>query len=265
MNLALCSLASGSSGNCYLIKSNNAAILADAGISGRQIALRLEALGLTTSDLNGVLITHEHSDHTKGLSVLAKTKGVRIYINEATYKNAGIAINDENLHHFCTGEKFRIGDINVTSFHLSHDAADPVGYSFESGGKRISIVTDTGVITEEIYDCIKDSDILVLESNHDVSMLRIGPYPWFLKQRILSDKGHLSNDAAAEILKRIACEERETKIRQILLAHLSKENNFPEMALATANNTLEAEGLAPGKEFRVETLSRDSASPLYII
>ena len=266
MNLALCSLASGSSGNCYLIKSNKAALLADAGISGRQISLRLAALGLSTADIKAVFVTHEHSDHTKGLSVLAKSEGVKFFLSKGTSAEVADLLGKKNVTAFSVGESFEIEDISVRTFHLSHDAADPVGYSFESGGKKISIVTDTGVVTDEIYNAVKDSDILVLESNHDESMLRIGPYPWFLKQRILSDKGHLSNDAAAEVLMRIAREEKGTiRQRQILLAHLSKENNFPEMALATVNNVLEAEGLVPGKEFLLSTLSRAEAGPLCLV
>ena len=266
MNLAICSLASGSSGNCYLIKSNKAAILADAGISGRQISLRLGALGLGTDCINAVVVTHEHSDHTMGLSVLAKSEGVKFFLSEGTEREITELHGKENVRAFSTGESFDIEDIRVNTFHLSHDAADPAGYSFVSGGKKISIVTDTGIVTDEIFNAVKDSDILVLESNHDVSMLKIGPYPWFLKQRILSDHGHLSNDAAAEVLMRIAAEEKGAiKQRQILLAHLSRENNFPEMALATVDNILEAEGLVPGKEFLVSALSREESGPLCFV
>ena len=266
MNLAICSLASGSSGNCYLIKSNKAAILADAGISGRQISLRLGALGLGIENINAVVVTHEHSDHTKGLSVLAKSEGVKFFLSEGTEREIAELKAAERIRTFSPGECFEIEDIRVDTFHLSHDAVNPVGYSFESGGKKISVVTDTGVVTEEIFGKVKDSDILVLESNHDVNMLKIGPYPWFLKQRILSDHGHLSNDSAAEVLMRIAAEEKGAiKQRQILLAHLSRENNFPEMALATVNNILEAEGLIPGKEFLVSTLSREEAGPVCFV
>jgi len=268
MDLALCSLASGSSGNCYLLKSNRAAILIDAGISGKQIGLRLSELGLSVSDLNGVFITHEHSDHTQGIAVLVKTEGVRIYLNEKTLEGIGNEKIKPFSTCFCTGDEFEIEDIRIKTFHLSHDAADPAGFSFESGGKRVSVVTDTGVVTEEIYESVKDSDILVLESNHDVNILRMGRYPWFLKQRILSDKGHLSNDAAGDFLKRIILESREkgeNKPRQILLAHLSKENNFPEMALATVNNILVAEGADPGRDVKIATLHRDVASPLYTV
>lgn len=266
MNLAICSLASGSSGNCYLIKSNKAAILADAGISGRQISLRLGALGLGMDCINAVVVSHEHSDHTKGISVLSKAEGVKIFLSEGTRGQIAELQGRNNVITFLPGESLEIEDIRVDTFHLSHDAAEPTGYSFTSGGKKISIVTDTGIVTDEIYNAVKDSDILVLESNHDVNMLKIGPYPWFLKQRILSDHGHLSNDAAAELLMRIAAEEKGAiKQRQILLAHLSKENNFPEMALATVNNILEAEGLVPGKEFLVSTLSREEAGPLCFV
>lgn len=263
MDLAICSLASGSSGNCYLIKSNRAAILVDAGISAKQIGLRLSALGMATEDICAVLITHEHSDHTKGISALSKIEGVNFYLNEKTLAGAGALDLGESLRLFTTGESFEIEDINISSFHLSHDAADPSGFSFESGGKRISIVTDTGVVTEEIYENVKDSDILVLESNHDENILKMGRYPWFLKQRILSELGHLSNEAAADLLQKIC--RGSAKPRQILLAHLSAENNFPEMALATVNNILEAEGFPVGKDIKLSVLSRTEASPLYLV
>lgn len=262
MDLAICSLASGSSGNCYLIKSNRAAILVDAGISARQISQKLSALGMQTEEILAVLITHEHSDHIKGISALSRSEGVSFYLNEKTLAASGIELPRERLRCFAAGESFEVEDIKISSFHLSHDAADPSGFSFESGGKRISIVTDTGVVTDEIYENVRDSDLLVLESNHDENILKMGRYPWFLKKRILSDKGHLSNEAAAELLKRILLGS-ESKQRQILLAHLSAENNFPEMALATVNNILEAEGLPVGQNVRISVLSRSEASPLY--
>lgn len=264
MNLAICSLASGSSGNCYLIKSNNAAILVDAGISARQIVLRLEKLGLSLSDIDAVFITHEHSDHTKGIKPLSKSENIRFCSSEGSFRNLGIEVDESRFEFIKSGDSLMVGDILVRCFSLSHDAAEPTGYSFSSGNALISIVTDTGTVTDEIYSSVNASDILVLESNHDVNILKMGRYPWFLKQRILSDQGHLSNEAAAELLCRIG-KECPQKKRLILLAHLSKENNFPEMAMATSVNILEAIGMAVGKEFRLAVLSRDEASPLYTV
>ena len=263
MNLAICSLASGSSGNCYLIKSNNTAILADAGISARQIEQRLGALGVGCGDIEAVMITHEHSDHVKGLGVTKKSSSMKICANEKTAAKSGME-NCSGFELFSTGDNFTVGDILVNTFPLSHDAEDPCGYSFCCDGKRISVVTDTGIVTEEIFQAVKDSDILVLESNHDVNILKMGRYPWFLKQRILGDKGHLSNEAAAELLLRIH-REAEKKRRLILLAHLSQENNFPEMALTTVSNILEEAGVAVGKEMKLVTLSRTEPSSLFAI
>ncbi len=267
MTLGLCSLASGSSGNCYVVASETTKILVDAGISGKQISERLCSLNMTTLP-DAVLITHEHSDHIKGLNVLAK-KGAKIFANEKTLE----AVYSENLpagaNIIATGQRFAVGDIEVTSFPLSHDAADPSGYSFCKDGKCISIITDTGYVTPECFSFMQKADILVLEANHDVSMLRIGRYPWFLKQRILSNEGHLSNEAAAEALAQVLQLDLMTrgcvKNRQVLLAHLSKENNFPEMAMATVNNILESRGFCTGRETAVETLKRDSISPIYTI
>lgn len=266
-NLAICSLSSGSSGNSYLVLTENTALLVDAGISARQIEQRLGYFGIGPQALTGVLITHEHQDHVKGLKVLLKKT------DAAVYATAGTA---EQLQEMCPGrlniiapgEAFEAGDITAQCFSVSHDAAQPVCYRFRCKDRQISIVTDTGILTDEVYDSMRGADILVLESNHDENILRIGHYPWFLKQRILGEQGHLSNDAAARGLCRLLTEEpdsRRTRDRVVLLAHLSKENNFPELALTTVTNILEEEGIAIGKRTRIETLSRTEMSPLYMI
>ena len=266
MRLALGCLASGSSGNSYLVKSESTSILVDAGISGKKILERLKYFGVSGYP-EGVLITHEHSDHIQGLPALLK-KGVCVYANEGTAKAISESLRSDTFTRITTGEKFYIGDIEVSSFSVSHDAAEPVGFSFEKDEACISIITDTGYVTEDCYRYMKKADILVLESNHDESMLRIGRYPWFLKQRILSKEGHLSNEAAAEAVLRVLMEESlggDIKYRKLLLAHLSKENNFPEMAMATMGNILESKGFACGRDISVEALSRTEASKLFVI
>ena len=259
MSLRICSLASGSSGNCYVVCTEDTVLLVDAGISGKQIKERLESIGLNVNDVNAVLITHEHSDHIKGLPALIKLNR-RIYASEKTLEVMDCDLGTDYSTGFCPGEELEIGDITVNTFSVSHDACDPVGFSFESDGKVISIVTDTGCISEEIKSYIAKADILVLESNHDENVLKVGPYPWFLKQRILSDEGHLSNEAAANVLAEVIS--KDPKNRTVLLAHLSKENNFPEMARATIENILRERGCSP-RSCQVQVLSRSEVSKVY--
>lgn len=264
MTLSFCSFSSGSSGNCYLIKSENTAILVDAGISGKKIFEGLAQTGTAREDLAAVLITHEHSDHTKSLkTLLKKEKGVRAYANEKTWQCISGDIPAEQKATFVTGETFYINDIQVKSFLVSHDAAEPVGYSFYNGGKQISVVTDTGYMSEQILEEITHADLLVLEANHDEDMLKIGKYPWFLKKRVLGEKGHLSNVAAGETILNLICSC--DKERCILLAHLSRENNFPEMAYQTVKNILEEADYYIGKNLKVNTIIRDEISLIYQI
>lgn len=266
MNLAICSLASGSSGNSYVIYSEGGALLIDAGISAKQICLGLDKLGLQAETLDAVLVTHEHSDHIKGLPVLSKKTDACLYATAGTIE--GMEETGFNTHPIEAGDVFTVADMKVRCFAVSHDAAEPVGYSVTCNGYCISIVTDTGVVNDEILRTMAASDVLVLESNHDESILRVGRYPWFLKQRILGEKGHLSNDSAAKSLALVLREERSSGNlgkRQILLAHLSKENNFPEMALATMENILEEEGVPTGNDIKVDVLPRSQISPVYSV
>ena len=267
MNLAICSLASGSSGNCHVVRGGDTFVLVDAGISGRQIRERLDAIGLAPSRLSAVLVTHSHSDHVKGLAAVLRHTDADVYANPATARDSGIDLPEDRLKIFETGQAFAVGDLQVNTFPVSHDTADPVGFSFCRGGRQVSIVTDTGIVTAPVMDQIRSADILVLESNHDENILRMGRYPWFLKQRILSEKGHLSNEAAARALAKALEEELAEGVprqRTVLLAHLSQENNFPEMAMATMSNILEERGLlSAGLKIRI--LSRTQQSPVYTV
>ncbi|MGI6746729.1 MAG: MBL fold metallo-hydrolase [Anaerovoracaceae bacterium] len=264
MTLSFCSFSSGSSGNCYLIKSEKTAILVDAGISGKKIYEGLEATGTPREQLAALLITHEHSDHTKSIrTILKREKKLKAYANWGTWSNITHEICDAQKEIFETGESFYIGEIMVRSFRVSHDAAEPVGFTFSSQGKQISIVTDTGCMNEEIISEIKEADILVLEANHDVDMLKIGRYPWFLKKRVLGKEGHLSNTAAGEAILKLMSES--SKERLVLLAHLSKENNFPEMAYQTVKNILEEADYYIGKHLKLNIVSRENLSLIYKI
>lgn len=261
MSLKICSLASGSSGNCYVIKSEDTVLLVDAGLSGKQICERLYNIGIDAEDVDAILITHEHSDHIRGLSPLLKLNR-QIYTSAKTFEAINLDLKPDLCNSFRPGESFCVGSINIESFSTSHDAADPVGYCLSDAENCICIVTDTGFVSEKIATYMAKADILVLESNHDENILKVGPYPWFLKQRILSDKGHLSNEAAATALAELIASENSSKKRLVLLAHLSKENNFPEMARATMENILREKGCKPNA-CRVCVLSRNEVSEIY--
>ncbi len=263
MSLSFCSFSSGSSGNCYLIKSENTALLVDAGISLKKIIEGLNATDTPVEMLAGVLITHEHIDHVRSIKALSNKHKTTVFGNNGTFLGNNINIQDQYKMEFLTGDRFIIGDIEIKSFNIYHDASEPVGYSFFNEGKQISIVTDTGKICSEIIDEITDADLLILEANHDVDMLRIGRYPWFLKQRVLSEVGHLSNEGCGEAILKII--EKKEKYRKVLLAHLSKENNFPEMAYQTVKNILEEKDYYIGKNVDINLILRDEFSKVFIV
>lgn len=266
MALKFCSLSSGSSGNCYLVGSDNTYILIDAGISAKKITDSLSELSLLPEDISGILITHEHSDHIKGVDVLSKKYRLPVYANEKTagemeklcrqWDNMDINIFDSNC-------PFDIGDLNIKAFPVSHDAADTVGFSVINGHSKLCTATDTGCISEEILQEMYSADLIILEANHDEDILKMGRYPWFLKQRILSDCGHLSNSAAGEVIARII--RTGSGPKRFLLAHLSKENNFPEMAYQTVLNILESYNIFPGDRFEIDLLQRDEISGVYLL
>ena len=262
MGLSFCSFSSGSSGNCYLVRSRETAVLVDAGISTKRIMEGLAQTETPAENLAALLLTHEHSDHIRSLKTLTKRqKDMHVYANEGTWSALETELSSERRKAFRNGEAFQIGSILVKAFSVSHDAADPVGFTFCADGRQVSIVTDTGYISEEVIGEVIDADLLILEANHDVDMLRIGRYPWFLKQRILGETGHLSNESAGRLLVRLLSERQ--KERRILLAHLSRENNFPEMAYQTVKNILEEENYHIGKQLLLSTIVRDEISAVF--
>ncbi len=232
--MRFCNIASGSSGNCTYVGDEDTHLIVDAGISGKRIEAGLNDLELTTKDVTGVLITHEHTDHIGGLPILAKKYELPIYATEGTIdaismmpKYAGIP---DSLFHIVRADKeFNIGGFEILPIAISHDAAEPVAYRFENNGRRASIATDLGVYDRHIVECMKDSDILMLEANHDVHMLEVGPYPYPLKRRILGEKGHLSNDLCGRLLTELISD----RLQQVILGHLSKDNNMEELAYET--------------------------------
>ncbi len=262
MSLKFCSFASGSSGNCYLIKSDETAVLIDAGISGKKILEGLDRTDTPREMISAILVTHEHIDHVKSLPVLTKRiPDVSVYANEATWEQIERPVPDEQKEVFTTGEEFRIGDLTIRSFPVSHDAAEPVGFSVLLDGRKISVCTDAGYISDEIVAEISDADLLLLEANHEKEMLLFGKYPYPLKQRILGDEGHLSNLHCGECLCRII--NGNPKRRQVLLGHLSHENNTPEVAMQAIINTLEEERIFTGDELQIEVAMRDQMSDVY--
>lgn len=238
--MRLCSIASGSSGNCIYVGHASTHLLVDAGISGKKIEQGLLEAGVKPESLTGLLVTHEHSDHIQGLGVLARKYGIPIYGTVETFcamkkgKTSIGKVEDALLQPVIPEESFSIGEIQITPFSVSHDAANPVAYTFEAEGHKIGMATDLGVYTEKTVNYLKNSELLYLESNHDENMLMVGSYPYYLKQRILGEHGHLSNDTAAELLCRLYHE----NLQHVVLAHLSKENNYPELAYETVRAEL---------------------------
>lgn len=248
-------LASGSSGNALLCSRGSVHILVDAGISCRRITAGLRQLGLEPEALSAILITHTHSDHISGLATLVKRCGAPIYASPETarglaYRIAGLK---SRLCSCAEGASFSIGACTVTSFRTSHDAPGSMGFRLDDAG----ILTDTGYVTEEAAETLSGVPLLVLEANHDVDLLRGGPYPYYLKQRILSDEGHLSNAAAGDFAARSARDGTE----RIILAHLSKENNTPAAALEAVSAALRAADCLP----KLSVAPRDTLSPAYFV
>ncbi len=232
--MRLCSIASGSSGNCIYLGSGNTSILIDAGISGKRVEKGLQEFGMTGRDINAILVTHEHSDHICGLGVLARRLGVPIYATAATIRQIRRQrslgeIPDDLFFAVRPEEEVKIGEITALPFAISHDAADPVGYRLEAGGKTAAVATDMGVYTDYTIRHLSGLDVLLLEANHDVRMLEVGRYPYYLKQRILGERGHLSNEAAGLLLGEILHDQ----MKHIVLGHLSQENNYPALAYET--------------------------------
>jgi len=232
--MKLCSIASGSSGNCIYVGSENTNLLVDVGISAKRIENGLNGIDIAPGTIQGILITHEHSDHISGLGILARRYHIPIY---ATYETIcsiqmikSVGDISEDLYHFVKpNEAFQINDILVEPFSTSHDASNPVCYTLQSEGHKIGIATDLGKYDDYIVSKLENSDLLLIEANHDVNMLMVGKYPYYLKQRILGDKGHLSNQTSADLIHRLI----NPRLKNILLAHLSRENNYEELAYET--------------------------------
>lgn len=251
-------LASGSTGNAAFIELGGKKLLIDAGISARRIEHGLDGAGIQVSDLDGVLITHEHSDHIKGIHILAKRHRLPIYARPATWE----AIPDhDKIPRECRrelGDSLNVGALKIVPFGISHDAADPVGFCFYYKNQKWVFATDLGVVTRTVAQALAYADVAVLESNHDIDMLRLGPYPAFLKQRIRSRQGHLSNLDAGHILAHIP----RKQVMQVFLAHLSQHNNLPYLAEKTVREVLYKYGCEVGEEIILHRTYPDCTASL---
>ncbi|TBL77438.1 MBL fold metallo-hydrolase [Paenibacillus thalictri] len=238
MGIRFTILSSGSTGNATVVSNGEHTVLIDAGLSAKKIDQLLRERDASAKDIDAILVTHEHADHIKGLGAVARKYDLPVYANEKTWEELNKQIGeiaDDKRKVLQTGEMLDFGTMKVESFGISHDAAEPVGYTFYEGEQKLSVATDLGYMSDKVRDQITDSDVLVLESNHDVEMLRMGRYPWNIKRRILSDVGHLSNEAAGDAL----CEVTTGRTKRVYLAHLSRDHNLMDLARLTVNNIVE--------------------------
>ncbi|MDO5707611.1 MAG: MBL fold metallo-hydrolase [Andreesenia angusta] len=256
--MKFCSLMSGSSGNCQFIESEGTKLLIDAGLSGKKAENLLKEIDIDASDIDGILLTHEHSDHIKGAGVLSRRYDIPIYANEGTWIGIEDSIGKirENNIKLIDREEFEIGNLGIRTFDLYHDCNQPLGFTFHRGEKKIGVLMDTGKVDQNILNKIDSCDILLIESNHDENLLKIGNYPIHLKKRIMGSWGHLSNDAAADIIKEVS--KKDNSI--VVLGHLSKENNFPELAYSTIDGALKSSGI---DEVKIKLSSRYFRTELF--
>lgn len=275
MGLNMISIGSSSAGNSYLVTDGCTHLLLDVGLSAKRIREGLAQCGIAPQEIRGIFVTHEHLDHVKSIRAVAKTCA-----EAAVYTSRGTAhacdkfeyVPEKRLHHMASQDRIAVGDISVRAFSLSHDAAEPLGFTFTAGGEQLTMVTDTGIVTDEIEEEIRTADKLVLEANHEVNILEMGPYPYSVKRRILGDRGHLSNVATGVALakmltrKRSAFADRKGDLGaaspRILLAHLSSQNNTPEQAELTVRNILKENEFADGADFRMAVAARNETTEL---
>ncbi len=252
-----CSLYSGSSGNCFFVQSDTTNLIIDAGVSLKKIISGLDEIHINGKNINAILVTHDHSDHTKSIAALSNKYNIPVFANKRTWEaisNIANKIPDNNKKTFNISEAFSIGDIKILPFSIPHDAADPCGFNLYNSNKKISIATDIGYVSEELLNHLKNSSCILLESNYDPEILKCSSYPYILKQRIASKTGHLSNISAAKTLVNLY----NFGLQKALLIHLSKENNFPELAYETIKNeTLNCTNLS------IDIAPRDKPTKLF--
>lgn len=265
--MRLCSIASGSSGNCIYVGSDDTHLLVDTGISKKRIDEGLHTLEIKGEELSGILITHEHSDHIQGLGVFSRKYGIPIYATRGTIegikKYTGLGKLPEGLlHEIRVDQEFSLGDISVHPFAISHDANEPTGFRMESSGKRVAVATDIGVYTDYTVQNLQNLDAILLEANHDIHMLEVGSYPYYLKQRVMGDKGHLSNELSGRLL----CDILHGNLNHVVLGHLSKENNYPELAYETVKlEVTMGDNPYRGEDIPITVARRDDISEIITV
>ncbi|MDY0404147.1 MBL fold metallo-hydrolase [Virgibacillus sp. 179-BFC.A HS] len=258
MTMRFSVLASGSTGNAFYIETDKTKLLVDAGLSGKKMDSLFAQVGVDPAKLSGILVTHEHSDHIKGLGIIARKYKLPIYANEKTWKAMEGSIGKIDLDQkfqFDTETVKTFADMDVASFGVSHDAAEPMFYTFHHNGKKVSLVTDLGYVSERIKKTVEDADAYIFEANHDVEMLRMGSYPWNLKRRILGDSGHVSNEDAGLALSDIIS----NRTKRIYLAHLSQHNNLKDLARMSVDQVLKERGI----EIELHDTDPQNATSLY--
>ncbi len=257
--MKLISLSSGSSGNCLYVEHENTKLLIDAGLSGNRIQQLMADASIDPSTLSAILVTHEHEDHIGGVGILSRRFQLPIYSNEVTMKamrNRLGKLKEEHVCIFETNRSFCIKDISIHPFPTSHDASEPVGFQFSDGKSKLAIATDLGYVSDEIRANLIGCEAIFLESNHDVDMLNNGSYPYYLKKRILSNHGHLSNETASQF----CCELIESGTQQFMFGHLSQQNNTPLLALKTAIAITEQHQMKRGEDFILNIAPRETIS-----
>lgn len=263
MDFMMCAIASGSSGNCTYLQAGKSKILIDVGISGKKAIQGLESIGVDPSEIQGIFITHEHSDHIKGVGIFSRKYNTPIYATKETWdmmlsNNMLGKVIEENQRVLVKDDYLTIDGLRIYPYSIYHDSVDPVGYIFEYQDKKITLATDIGMIDEHIINHLKGSNGILMEFNHDIHMVEASSYPFHLKKRILGTHGHLCNEVAAQVLVDIYHE----GLQWALLGHLSKENNVPDLAYITAKTTLEENDIRVGTDIQITVAKRDTTSDL---
>lgn len=260
-------IASGSSGNCIYVGSDNTHILIDAGISRKKIEEGLNKIDLSIKDLSAIFVTHEHIDHIKGIGVISRKEAIPIYATQGTiqgiHETSSLGELPEGLlNRIGIDIPFYLNDLIIKPFAISHDANEPCAFSISHTNKKVSVCTDLGTYDEYVVNNLKDSNLLLVEANHDVNLLQVGSYPYYLKQRILGNKGHLCNESSGQLISKVL----HPNLKKVILGHLSKDNNYEKLAYETVKLEIdESDNDYSSKDIEIEVAKRSECSLLNVI